>query len=74
MMPWAADRFADEETIGERPAIMWAFRADSEKLIAAPGEEHGLTIDMPTQHPAIRNRGELHAKAEVGSFELRMVG
>ena len=53
---------------------MRACGADREKLIAAPGEEHGLIVDMAVQHRSVRNRGELHAETEIRSFKLHIVG
>ena len=74
MMPGAADRLADDHAFGERPAIMRAFGADGEQFIAAPDEDHGLIVDMALQHRSVGNRGKLHAKTEIGSFKLHIVG
>jgi hypothetical protein len=74
MVPGAADRLADDQAFGQRPAIMRAFGANGEQLIAAPDKDHLLIIDMTFQHVTVGDRGELHAETEIGSFELHMVG
>ena len=53
---------------------MGACGTDREKIIAAPGKEHRLIADMAAQHRSVRNRGDLHAETEIGSFKLHRVG
>ena len=53
MVPGATDRLTDDDAFGERAAIMRAFGADREKLIAAPDEDYGLIVDMAFHYRAV---------------------
>ena len=42
----AADRVVDQQTVGERAAVVRADRADGEDLLAPPRQQHRLVADV----------------------------
>ena len=69
-MPWAADRIADERSLGERAVVVGAFRSDREQSSATAREQHRLIPDMPQEHRAL---GEIRSRdplCQIGSGGL----
>ena len=53
VMPWTTDGVIDHETIGQRPAVMRACRADCEHLVPAAHQQHLLVAAMTDELAAI---------------------
>ena len=66
-MPGAADRVADDQPLGKRPAVVAADGADGEPLVADAGEQHGLLADMAGDAAADRHLLGGDAGGEIGS-------
>src|SRR5690625_4228717 len=67
MMPWTAERLADDQSLLERPLIMGAFRADGEELVADAGEDDRLSLDLAAEEPVLANIANRDAKRQIGS-------
>ena len=53
VMPWTTDGVIDHQTIGQRPAVMRACRADCEHLVPAAHQQHLLVAAMTDELAAI---------------------
>ena len=69
-MPGAPDRFARQEALAQRPAVVGALAADRQDLVAEADKEHGLLADMTAQHPAFRQGVHRHPFRKVGTGRL----
>ena len=72
MMPGAAHRIVNQQSVGERRTVMRADRTNGEYLIPAPREQHGLTVRMSGEHGPVGDLRERDAIGEVGSVELAL--
>src|SRR5262249_43905371 len=64
---------ADDQSFGERAAVVRAGRADREQFVAAAREKHRVVAHMPAHHAAIGNVTERHAACEVRPFRLGLL-
>ena len=66
-MQGTADGIADDQSVGERAAIVRATGADGEELVARARQQHVLVSDTPDQHaaglelPAVDTLGEIRS-------------
>src|SRR5262249_42371068 len=70
VVPRGPDRVADNETLGERTAVVRAGRADGEEFLATARQEHGVISDMPGDHAAVGNITERDTLREVGPLRF----
>ena len=66
VVPRAAHGVADDDALGERAVIVRAGRAHGEVLVATPREQHGLVVDVPQHHAAVRNVAGRDSALEIG--------
>src|SRR6185437_2205841 len=72
VMPGASNRIVHEKSRFKRGTVVCADGTNREHLIAAPGQQHGLTLRVPEQHRPVRNRREFNSLGEIGSVEFRL--
>ena len=72
-MPGTAHRAADNESLGERAAIVRAMGADGERLGAATHEQHRLFLHMANELAAIWQFSGGDSKREIGAGGLRLI-
>ena len=70
MVPGTAHGVADQQALGQRPAVVGARRADRQHLATAPHQQDGFVSDMPDHHLAIRQPIQRDALAEVRAVRL----
>ena len=56
VVPWAANRVADENPLGERAVVVRARRTDSVKGVTAPREQHSVLTYVARDHLAVGKR------------------
>src|SRR5262245_3023627 len=66
-------RLADNQSVGERAAVMRTSRADREQFVAMAREQHGVVAHMPAHHAAIGNVINGHAAGEIRPFWLGLL-
>ena len=67
VVPRAADRVCDDQSIGERSVIVRAVCADGEQLVAGAREQNVFVADAPRQHAADGERIDRDPLAQVRS-------
>ena len=70
VVPRAADRVADHQALGQRPAVVRASRADGEEFFAPARQKHGVIPNMPGGHAALGNFAERDTLGEVRPLRL----
>src|ERR1019366_2599914 len=70
VVPRAANRLANNETVGERPAIMGAYGADRKDILAPAGEQHGFAACMAGQPPAVLEIVECYSLPQIRASQL----
>ena len=73
MVPGTSHGVGDNQSFGERAAVMRTRRADREQFVAAAREKHGIVAHMPTHHAAIGNITNRHAAREIRPFRLGLL-
>src|SRR5262249_41970181 len=73
MVPGASHGVADNQSVGERAAVMRTSRADREQFVAMAREQHGVVAHMPAHHAAIGNVTNGHAAGEIRPFWLGLL-
>src|SRR5262245_51402932 len=73
MVPGASHAVADNQSFGERAAVMRASRADRKKFVPAARKKHGVVAHMPAHHAAIGNVANGHAAREISPFRLGLL-
>ena len=71
-MPGATHGITVEHALGKRPAIVAAFRADRENLLADPRQQNVVFADMTGEHGAVAEFRCRHACREVWSAGLAL--
>ena len=66
MMPWASDRIANQQAVGQRRTIMRADRTDGEECAGLTHEQDSFAIDMARHHAAFGNIWKRNALSEIG--------
>ncbi len=76
MMQRTSNRLANDQALGESPAIVRAVGADGEESIAGTRQQHVILADASGQHVAARQRFDGYPERQIGglhdgsSFEL----
>ena len=70
VVPGTPNGVADDEALGERPAVVAARRPDGEGLAPAPDEEDGLALDVPETRLSVLEIVEGQARGQVGPFRF----
>src|SRR5262249_57057283 len=73
VMPGTSHRLADDQSFGQRTAVMAAGRANREEFIAAAREQHRLVADIPADRPAVGYIRERDATREVRTRRLGLL-
>jgi len=66
VMPWAADRFADQNTLMERCSVVRAFAANGEPVRLDVREENRLSEGMAADELTRRNAADLNPLGKIG--------
>jgi hypothetical protein len=67
VVPRAADRILDKETVDKRSAIMSTPRAKTENLIAASDKEYGFTPGVTEEHGPVGNTRNVNPLSQIRS-------
>src|SRR5207244_11714124 len=70
VVPRTAHRVADEESLGERAAVVRARGADGVDVAAAADEQHRLAVGVAAEHRAVRELLDGNALLEIGTGQL----
>ena len=67
MVPRAANRIPDNQTLVQRTVVMGAGSADGEYLLAPSYQQDRLGPDMAEHHCTVRKLGEIEAAGQIGA-------
>src|SRR5947207_15505956 len=70
VVPRASHDAIDHYTLGQRPAVMGASRADGKKLVAPPGDQNRLAKGVAQQHFANGHLVVLTSPLEIRTFQF----
>src|SRR5258707_14183802 len=73
MVPRTSHGVVDHQSLGERPAVVRAGRADREEFIAAAREEDWLLAHMSAEHASIGEVIERDSFREIGTRRIRLL-
>jgi hypothetical protein len=70
MVPGAAHSIADQQTLGQRPAVMGAGCADRQQVGTTPHQQDRFVSNVPDQHLAICQPNQRDPPGEVRALRL----
>src|SRR5207245_6079167 len=70
VVPGTAHRVTDHQPFGEWAAVVGAFGADCEKLVAAAREQDRVLAHVAGQHPTVGDHSGRHPLSEIGTLVL----
>jgi hypothetical protein len=73
MVPGAAHRIADHDSVRQRRAVVGAVGADGHDFFADAGKHHRLAIDVPLEKSVLAEGVNGDALRQVGSGFLRLM-